>query len=314
MKKRKPLKKIIAYLTLALVLILALVTVWAWAPDLDVETLKARYTNAESEFMALEGMEVHYRIEGRGDTLLLIHGTAASLHTWDDWTEILKSDFTIIRLDLPGFGLTGPDPQARYTLKEYAQFINRFMDKLGAKKYALAGNSLGGGIAWHVAALYPDQISNMILVDPNGLPKDEAVAFVFQLAQNPVSASLLKKLTPRYFIADNMKEVYYDDSKVSASLIDRYHDMTRRAGNRQAFVDRANITDQPDLSLFEQISCPTLIQWGRHDEWITVSDAELFKSYIKNSQVVIYENAGHVPMEEIPETTARDVRNFLLGR
>jgi len=308
------IKKFFKYLFLSLAIILIGISWWAWAPDIAVEELKIKYANEESEFLPIDGMDVHYRIEGQGDTLLLIHGTAASLHTWDGWTEVLKNDFTIIRLDLPAFGLTGPDPQARYTLLGYAEFIHAFMNKLGIEKYSMAGNSLGGGIAWNVAALYPESIEKMILIDPNGLPKDGPVSSIFQLAQNPITAALLKKLTPRSIIAGNLKEVYHDDTKVSDALVDRYHNMTRRTGNRQAFVDRANTVNEFDKSLFRNIESETLIQWGRHDEWIPLSDAALFNSYIANSQVIIYENAGHVPMEEIPEQTAEDARKFLKGQ
>lgn len=295
------------------ILVLFLIALWvAYTPDLEVGELKEKYTNEESEFMGLRGMEVHYRDEGSGPPLLLIHGTAASLHTWDGWTKALKSEFRIIRLDLPGFGLTGPDPEARYQLHEYAQFIHAFMSQLGIEKYSLAGNSLGGGIAWHVAALYPESIEKLILVDPNGLPKDEPPSLVFKLAKNRITAALLKKFAPRPVIKNNLKQVYYQDDKISEDLITRYHDLTRRVGNRQAFVDRANIKDRPDLNLFSQITCPTLIQWGRHDTWIPITDAQLFDEYIANSQVVIYEDAGHVPMEEIPEKSAEDARSFLL--
>ena len=312
MAERKLRNRVLRFV-FRILFILIIVMLWlSYAPDLEVDELKKKYTNEESEFMSLRGMEVHFCDEGSGPPLLLIHGTAASLHTWEGWTESLKTDFRIIRLDLPGFGLTGPDPEARYQLDEYAQFIQAFMSQLGIEKYSLAGNSLGGGIAWHVAALYPDSVEKLILVDPNGLPKDAPPSMVFRLAKNRITAALLKKFTPRSVIANNLEQVYYRDEKISEDLVTRYQDLTRRAGNRQAFVDRANIKDRPDLKLFSQISCPVLIQWGRHDTWIPASDAELFNAYITNSQVIIYEDAGHVPMEEIPEKSAADVRRFLL--
>mgnify|MGYP001800526849 CR=1 FL=1 len=258
-------------------------------------------------------MEVHHRNEGQGATLLLLHGTAASLHTWDGWTEALKSDFTIVRLDLPAFGLTGPHPEALYSLDDYASFVNDFANSLGMQRFSIAGNSLGGAIAWHYAAQHPERMEKLILLDPSGLPKDGSISLIFRLAKNPVSAALMKKLTPRSIIVDNLKQVYYDDSKVTNELINRYRDMTRRTGNRQAFVDRANNKGGVDArALLESILCPTLIQWGRHDTWIPVSDAPIFESYITNSRSIIYDNAGHVPMEEIPEETASDAKKFLL--
>ncbi len=306
-------KKALKYLLITGLLLIAVIGIWGYASDLSVEELKEKYGQPPSQYLAMNGMEVHYRIEGQGDTLLLLHGTAASLHTWDRWAESLKSDFTIIRLDLPAFGLTGPHPEAKYSLEAYDSFVNDFMNALGAERFSIAGNSLGGAIAWHYAAQHPERMEKLILLDPSGLPKDGSTSLIFRLAKNPVSAALLKKLTPRSIIADNLKQVYHDDSKVTDELINRYRDMTRRTGNRQAFVDRANNTGGVDArALLESIQCPTLIQWGRHDTWIPVSDAALFESYIANSRSIIYENAGHVPMEEIPKETAADVRKFLL--
>ena len=85
-----------------------------------------------------------------------------------------------------------------------------------------------------------------------------------------------------------------------------------REGNRQAFIDRVNTEQYEDPSKIKTIKCPTLIQWGQHDHWVSLENAYKFNKDITNSKLIIYENAGHVPMEEIPEITGRDVLNFLL--
>ena len=312
MSLKRKIKKNLGYILLLLLLLLLAGSWWAYAPDIPVEELKEKYADSPSSFIEVQGMPVHYRIEGRGMPLVLLHGTAASLHTWDGWTEQLDEDFAIIRLDLPGFGLTGPHPEAAYRVDDYALFLDEFMQRLGIDYFSLAGNSLGGGIAWNYAAKYPDKVDRLILIDPLGIPSDKQPAFIFTLARMSLTAAALKHLTPKEVIAGNLKEVYHDDSKISDSLIERYYLMTRRAGNRQAFVDRANTDNPSDTTLLKQINSPTLILWGEHDEWIPVSDGAIFERLLPNAELIIYPNAGHVPMEEIPEQTAADAKAFLL--
>lgn len=295
---------------IGLLLFLLIVLAYAITPNKDPRELRMVYGKGASQYLSLEGMDVHYRIEGAGVPLVLIHGTASSLHTWDEWTEQLKSDFKIIRLDMPAFGLTGPHPEKKYSLDDYASFLNAFLTQLDVDTLYLAGNSLGGAIAWNYTLTFPEKVKKLMLIDAAGFPKD-SIPQIFKLAQKPVTASVMKWVTPRFLIAKNMKEVYYDHSKISNALIKRYHDMTLRTGNRQAFVDRAKLTFADQTSRLSDISCPTLIQWGLYDRWIPVKDAEKFNELIQNSRVVTYE-AGHVPMEELPMETANDARAFLL--
>ena len=153
-------------------------------------------------------------------------------------------------------------------------------------------------------------MKKIILIDASGYPKDD-IPFVFKIAQNSLGAALLKVITPRFFVSNNINEVYYDDSKVTNNLVNRYYELTLRAGNRQAFVDRARHTLQYDHTKIQKIKNKTLILWGKYDEWIPVEDAHKFNQDIDNSILKIYES-GHVPMEENPKQTAQDSRLFLI--
>ena len=280
--------------------------------DILVDELKLKYGQSPSQYMEVDGMPVHYRIEGEGFPLVLVHGTAASLHTWDDWTNELKSEFKIIRFDLPAFGLTGPSPDGTYSLDFYADFVNKVLQKLNVKACFIAGNSLGGAISWLYTAKYPDQVKKLVLIDASGYPRKSGPPLIFKLAQQPYFSGFFKSFTPKFIIENNLKAVYHDDAKINQALIDRYFEMALREGNRQAFIDRANqkFTDQSEL--IKSIVTPTLILWGKHDTWIPVSYANRFKEDIMGSDLIIYDNAGHVPMEEIPLITASDVKAFLL--
>ena len=103
--------------------------------DISLEDLKKEYANEESEFITIDGMQVHYRDEGIGFPIVLLHGTAASLHTWDAWTEQLIKNYRVIRLDLPAFGLTGPNKNADYSIESYTRFLAQFLEKIKVDKF-----------------------------------------------------------------------------------------------------------------------------------------------------------------------------------
>ncbi len=299
---------------LGLVALLAIIFFLGYRADIPLETLKQKYANDQSKFIDVLGMPVHYRDEGQGPVLVLLHGTAASLHTWDGWTEELKNDFRIIRFDMPGFGLTGPDPAGDYTIKHYVDFVDAVTSQLGVNKFSLAGNSLGGEIAWGYALAHPEKADKLILLDAAGYPRlpgqKESVAF--KMARTPGLKSLLKKFTPRSLYKKSILEVYGDDSKVTDDLIDRYLDLSLREGNREAFSQRvitSQIQADGDIS---KIAQPTLLLWGEDDIWIPVAHGHHFADDIKGSQLIVYPGVGHVPMEEIPIASARDARAFLL--
>ena len=284
-----------------------------WKDDIPPEQLKEDYTDMDSRFIEIEGMPVHYKDEGSGIPLVLLHGTASSLHTWQGWAEELKGNFRVIRPDLPAFGLTGPNPEGVYTIEFYTRFLKQFLDTLEVKHCYLAGNSLGGGIAWSFAAEYPEYIHKLIVLDASGYPV-ESSPFIFTLARVPVVSHLLRHITPKFIVENNVEAVYFNDEKVTDELVERYYELTLREGNRQAFIDRARSGGNSySTEAIRKIDVPTLIMWGKHDEWIPVQDAYRFEEDIPESHLKIYENAGHVPMEEIPEQTARDARAFLLN-
>ena len=303
------MKKLLPFIYIGGILLIALLFL-QFEPDKSIEELKAKYTNSQSQFIEIDGMNVHYRMEGKGAPLMLIHGTSASLHTWDAWTEILKEHFTIIRMDIPAFGLTGPNAKDDYTIQYYASFINKFAEKMGLENFHVAGNSLGGYIAWYYTLQYPEKVNKLILIDAAGYPR-ESFPPIFTFARMPMVSELMKSFTPKSLIKRNLQQVYYDDSKISDALVDRYFDLLLRAGNRGAFLARVKGETAYHHETIKNIKNPTLIQWGKHDTWIPLKDGEQFHKDIANSQLIVYDNGGHVPMEEIPLETAKDALKFL---
>lgn len=312
MKKKKSIKKYVFYTVLVLLILLIKGAVYK---DISVEDLKKEYTNEHSKFIEIDGMQVHYKDEGKGFPIVLIHGTASSLHTWDAWTNNLIKTNRVIRMDLPAFGLTGPNATADYSIKSYTNFLHQFLEKIKVDKFHLAGNSLGGNIAWNYAAEHPQKVKKLILVDASGLPTNKPQPAIFKMAKTPVLSSLFLYVTPKFFIKKNMEEVYADNSKISDALITRYHKMALRVGNRQAFIDRAKIDfkmgSKANLEKLKSIKNPTLLIWGAKDTWIPLDNGKRMDSVLPNSKLVVLENSGHVPMEESPAESLSILNAFL---
>ncbi|MEJ6675771.1 MAG: alpha/beta hydrolase, partial [Polaribacter sp.] len=202
------------------ILVLVLIYNISYA-DIAVEDLKKTYANEHSQFIDVEGMQVHYRDEGTGFPIVLIHGTGASLHTYDAWTKQLSKNYRVIRLDLPAFGLTGPNKNAEYSIERYTQFLSQFLEKIKVDKFHLAGNSLGGNIAWNYAAEYPEKVLKLILIDASGLPTFTPQPAIFKMAKTPILNSLFLYITPKFIIRKNIEQVYADKLKVTDALVTR---------------------------------------------------------------------------------------------
>ena len=290
----------------------------SWAPDEPVDELKARWARPPSRFIEINGMQVHLRDEGPHDDpapIVLLHGTSASLHTWDGWAQALREKRRVIRFDLPGFGLTGPNRQNDYSMETYVLFVRGVMDQLGVQRFVIAGNSLGGQIAWSVAAALPDRVAGLILVDASGYPPEtitgQSIPLGFRLAATPGLRLLAQYTLPRGIVERSLREVYGDPSKVTSELVDLYSAMALREGNRAALVRRIEQGYTGNVALLKTIKAPTLILWGSRDRLLPPELAQRFARDIPGSKVVMFDGLGHVPQEEDPARTVAEVKRFL---
>ncbi len=308
----KQVLKYLKWLSIGIFLALVIMLCIFYKKDIPVFELKAKYAYNDSKFMDIDGQSVHYRIVGNGKPLVLLHGTGASLHTWEQWTHLLKDTFQMIMVDLPAFGLTGAREDRNYSIDMYVDFVNKFTEKLQLRQFDLAGNSLGGQIAWEFTTRFPQKVHKLALLDAVGYPFNKPVAQIFRLAQNPIMAVVMKKITPRFFIAKNIKEVYENDNLITDATIDRYYAMSLREGSRQAFVDRSNQKQFDNSAAIKTIENPVLILWGENDKWVSPDFAYRFHDDLKNDTLVFIKQCGHIPMEEKPEESAAIARAFFL--
>nr|XP_061812148.1 2-hydroxymuconate semialdehyde hydrolase-like [Nerophis lumbriciformis] len=279
--------------------------------DIPPAELEQRYADATSQFAEIDGVRMHYRDQGSGPPLLLLHGTASSLHTWDGWAAELADEFRVLRLDLPGFGLTGPAADHDYRTERYVEHLAAFLDHLGVARVHLAGNSLGGLIAWRFAAAHPERVERLVLIDAAGFPPPQR-RNIFDVGRTPGVRQMATRVTPRFLFSNALLEIYADPSKVTPELIDRYYLLTLRRGNRAALVARLSEPGLVYPDRLREIDHPTLVMWGRLDPWLPVEHADRFAEFLPNAELLIYDDAGHLPMEELPSRSAADVRRFLL--
>ena len=309
------LLRAIGLLLMASALALAL----ARAPDRSAQSLVARWAPPPSQFIDLHGQLVHLRDEGPPDgvPLVLVHGTSASLHTWEGWVAALRAQRRVITFDLPGFGLTGPFTGRyaawNYSGDELARFVLELLDALKVERFAIGGNSLGGEVAWRVASLAPQRVQRLVLVDAAGYElRSESVPVGFRLASVPGINRLFEWLLPRGMVEASVREVYGDPSRVTPALVDRYFETTLREGNREALTQRlAQRTPGRHVELLARIQAPTLILWGGQDRLIPPVAATRLHEAIAHSTVQVFPGLGHVPQEEDPASTVQAVHTFL---
>ncbi len=299
-----------------LLLLTALTLALTQAPDWPVQALVARWALPPSDFIEVKGQLVHVRDEGPKsdpEPVLLLHGTSASLHTWEGWAAALRTQRRVITIDLPGFGLTGPNAAADYRGDTYARFALDVMDALKVRRFVVGGNSLGGEVAWRTALLAPQRVSKLILVDAGGPPFEPiSVPIAFTFARLPVLNKVLDWILPRPLVLASLRSVYGDPDLVTPALVERYYELTLREGNRRALVQRFQQTViGQDSERIAALKLPTLILWGGRDRLIPPETAQVFARAIAGSRVVMFDALGHVPQEEDPAQTVIPVLAFL---
>lgn len=315
----KYIVRFLLVVTVAVLVFLVAGVIATWAPDRPLEDLQSRWTLPSSQFLTINGQLVHLSDEGPRDDpepLVLLHGMSASLHTWGDWAELLKKEHRVIRFDLPAFGLTGPNAERDYSVKTNVALVEGLVNALGVQRFAIGGNSLGGLIALESAAAMPHRVRRLILVDSAGYPlSPQSIPLGFKIATTPGLRRLAEAVLPRGVVESSLRNVYGDPGKVKPALVDRYYELALRVGNRQALGDRFDQLQSVDLeklgNTIRGLKLATLILWGGKDRLIPVENGRRFAADIQGSQLIVFDDLGHVPQEEDAQRTVQFVRKFL---
>ena len=309
--------------------ILLIVAVVGWlsvrGPDIPYATLEAKYSDPASHFVDLPGgYHVHYRDEGAAPgtlgsdgppLLVLLHGFGDSYTTWEGWVRELKTRRRVISVDFPGHGLTRAPADTLLRADSLTDFVEGFAAALALPKFAVAGNSMGGGVAWHFAVRHPERINALILADAAGFTNDKPpseVPLAFRILQYPIGRTILRNIDNRFLIRENLKTDVYDKSLITAAVVDRWAEFQRLPGHRAILMSVSFGVQAADLAAtLATIKVPTLILWGDADPLLEPASARKFAAAIPGSKLITYPQVGHLPQIEIPARSAADVAEFL---
>lgn len=283
-----------------------------YAPDKPRSVLEAAYPGT---YVSVDGLRMRLRDTGPRDApaVILLHGFGASLDTWEPWARALSARYRVVRFDLPGFGLTGPDPTGDYTDTRVMKILVDLMDQLGLGRARLIGNSLGGRIAWSFAAQYPDRVTRLVLISPDGFASP---GFEYEKPPEiPLTMQVLPYVAPRSLLRANMAAAYANPAALSEATLTRYRDLLLAPGVRSAILARmSQVILRDPVPILARIQAPTLLLWGEKDGMIPVSNAADYLKSIPQVSLVRLSNLGHVPFEEDPIGSLAPVERFLSGQ
>lgn len=298
----------------AVLLAFAILMFWLWTPDKDRKALEGLYLRAPTDLIEASGVLLHVRDDGprNAPAVLFLHGFGASLHTWEPWADGLKSEFRVIRIDLPGSGLSAADPAADYSDSRSLQILLALMDQLKLDKASMVGNSIGGRIAWTFAAHHPERVNQLVLVSPDGFASP---GFEYdKKPEVPAGLALMRYILPKALLRMSLVPAYANPAVITDALATRYHDLMLAPGSRNALLARMTQTVLTDpVPWLQTIKAPTLLMWGQQDGMIPFANSADYLKALSNSKLVSFPGVGHLPHEENPVESLKPLRKFLLG-
>ncbi|KPF61610.1 hydrolase [beta proteobacterium AAP51] len=304
-------------MALALVLLLALLGGgWLYTPDKPRAELEALYAGPGSEFTEVMGLRLHLRDSAPGDTsgrpvVLMLHGFGGSLHSFEPWADGLAATHRVIRIDLPGAGLTGADPSGDYSDERGIELLAALLTQRGVARATVLGHSMGGRLAWRFAEAQPARVHKLVLVAPDGFASPG-----FEYGKAPNVGLLARAMTfalPRAVLRMSLAPAYAQpDVVMTDALVQRYHDLMRAPGVRPAILARlAQLNLLPPEPLLRRIAAPTLLVWGDQDQMIPIANAQDYLKSLPNARLVVLPGVGHVPHEEAPAAALAALQAFL---
>jgi pimeloyl-ACP methyl ester carboxylesterase len=295
-------------------ILLVIIGAALWTPDIPRSALETKYLAQPGDMRNIAGVRLHVRDTGprTAPVLIMLHGFASSLHTWQPWADALDSTYRIVRFDLPGSGLSAPDPSGDYSDARTLSLMNALMDSLHIQRATIIGNSMGGRFAWQFAARYPARVSTLVLISPDGFASP---GFEYNKAPEvPAALSLMRYVLPKWLLRMNLAPAYAHANTLTDSLTTRYYELLRAPGARAAMLQRMHETVLADPApLLKQIQAPTLLLWGTEDAMIPFSNAADYLKLIPHATLVPLPGLGHLPFEEAPAAALVPLRAFLVS-
>ncbi len=282
---------------------------------LELSELRELYAEEDSKFVSIHGMKIHYKDEGQGPVLLMVHGSQSSLHTWDVIVDMLKTEYRIIRYDIPGFGLSGPAVKPGEDTISPEDLAAELLEILGVEKVTAIGTSSGGTLATFLAAEYPDLVERLIL---SNMPASPVTYDHLVLPEAFKAAQARAKSNNDLYDRDFWKQyhTYFagDGTRISEKTITEYYDYGRRTPEEYPIGMVAVIGDGvASKEKMAKITQPTLLIWGSSDPLLPRSAAENLEKFLPKADVsrVFLKDVGHYPPLESPIRVGMLMEAFL---
>ena len=266
-------------------------------------------------------LNLHSTTLGKGRTLLFLHGFGANSYTWSKVSETLSQNYRLILLDLKGHGAAPKPNNEEYSLHDQAELVAAFIMDNGLQDVTLIGHSLGGGVALLVALKFASKdsnpISSLILID--SVAYSQPLPGFIRILRVPVLAQLLVCVVPnRLQTLQVLKLAYYDADKITDETIEAYSAPLSLPGAHHALIETAKRIIPEDIEEISRrygtIRVPILLVWGKHDRIVPLELGERLHRSIASSELVVIDDAGHVPQEETPAATLEAMQKFLQAR
>ena len=281
--------------------------------DTPAAEVEAKWARPPSQFVEIDGVRMHYRDEGEGPVVVLLHANYSSLFMWEPWVAALRDRYRVIRLDLPAHGLTGPEPSGNYTLERIQQLFEKFVDEKGLERFTVVGTSIGGTVAMRYTADHPDRIERLVLISPGSL--EPRIRGRTTPANVPRAADLLGYILPKSFTRFMLTNDYGDPERVSDAVVDEWYEMWMREGNRLAMLNllRQYVSGGVEDKI-RAVSVPVLLIWGEKNKRVPLALAYETKNLLVNSPEIRLEvlpGIGHMLVQEAPEASSQLIRRYL---
>jgi pimeloyl-ACP methyl ester carboxylesterase len=300
-------------------LVLGLLGAWAWlrGPDIPYAELEARYQRPDSAYVDLPaGLRVHYRVAGdpQKPVIVLLHGYGDAFTSWDGWLPVLATEYRVYALDLPGHGLTRAPEGYVLSSSGYVDVLEAFAAKLGLAQFAVAGNSMGGRVAWNYALAHGERLTALVLVDAAGWPTapPKELPLAFRILQYRLGRWFLAHIDNRPLIEAGLKQDVHDPAVITTEFIDRWAALQRAPGHRAILMSAVPTSfASADATRLGTLKVPTLVLHGESDTLIPLESGRKFAAAIPGARLITYPDVGHLPQVEIPARSASDVATFL---
>lgn len=292
---------------------LALFNLGGWKPNIN--TLPPGVTRwvDSGQYAEIDGLKVHYLVQGAGDPIVLIHGLGGWIYSWRGNIEALAQNHRVYALDLPGFGLSEKPADWDYSLAHQAQFVNDFMEYFGIGRATVIGNSMGGGIALELAARYPERVTRLVLIDSVAYVEVWIPYWAEQLSYTPVGAAFARFFMPHFSALKKIIQgLYADPVRVTDEVTwGYYYPFTTPGVPKASLAMTRTLRFTVERSRLQRIQQPALLIWGAHDRLVPLSQGERLASDLPNATLAVLADAGHVANEEQPQEVNGLILDFL---